>query len=146
MNHLMSSSYHELPEDEARSLASRAPMDTWGTSKEHQHTAKAEHTQPKKKARAAIADASSDGQAASSSSALLPAASTRQRAEDAEAHVAYIGAIMTRVVEQLTRSAASCKTAARFARQAAEAFDTEHHAIQSSLDTIQAMYATTSTS
>ena len=48
---------------------------------------------------------------------------------------------MTRVVENLTKSAASTKTAARFARQAAEAFEHEHHDIVNALEAIQVIYS-----
>lgn len=149
VHHLMTSSYHELEEAKAVELSLTADLDTWGPQKSQQKsTRKQDDAQgPAKKTRQ-----DGDGNRSSSSTALVQRAQSSQgsqavvaayksRAEGAEEQINYVQSIMTRVVEQLTKSAASCKTAARFARTAAEAFETEYHAIQSSLDTIQAMYS-----
>ena len=157
-NHLLTSTYHELDEEVAQGWARRCEIETWGPKKEHQSGKKREaDAAPARPAKSqkAISDSAAAGQASSShrSSGSRPSSSSQQassadvnnawrdRAEEAEGQIAYIQSVMTRVVENLTKSAASCKTAARFARQAMEAFETEHHTIQNCLETTQAMYS-----
>ena len=152
-NHLLTSTYHELDEEVAQGWARRCEIETWGPKKEHQsgkkRQADAAPARPQKSQRAISDAAHAAGQASSSqpSSRNQQASSAdvtnawRDRAEEAEGQIAYIQSVMTRVVENLTKSAASCKTAARFARQAMDAFETEHHTIQNCLETIQAMYS-----
>lgn len=147
-------------------MALAADMDTWGPHKSQQTGSRqgssTPQQPPQKKARHGDGDATSttavlvpasraqsggssrsqpsQSSGSSSGSAALIAA-YKQRAEDAEEQLVYVQSIMTKVVEQLTKSAASCKTASRFARTAADAFDTEYHQIQDSIDKIQAMYS-----
>ena len=153
-NHLISSTYHGMSEEQAHEMALNADLDTWGTHKSQQTSSRKELRDPQPK-RARKSDGDGDGstqgalvptskahssQSSSQGSGALVAA-YKSRAESAEEQLVYVQSIMTRVVEQLTKSAASCKTAARFARTAAEAFDSEYHVIQGSIDQIQAMYS-----
>ena len=63
------------------------------------------------------------------------------RAVAAEGQVEQMNAIITRVVEQVTRASAAIKTASRVSRQASDAFDTEYHNMQDALSSLQTLYS-----
>jgi hypothetical protein len=164
-NHLKTSTYHGeekgITEDLAKELADGADLDTWGPSEGDKSTAgkRKRDTAPSPDAGRASASASGSadsGKAAGKSKkggqTVAEAYAQRRelvaaldRAEGAEQSLEQLHGIMTRAVEQLTRSAAAIKTAARFARQAADAFEAEHHNVSSALECIQSLYSPPST-
>jgi hypothetical protein len=143
-NHLISSTYHQLDEDAAVAAVQRSQMDTWAPGKKTLANKRPADSQPQDDRGSKGKGSKGKGASSSSSSSAdrgQEVAYWKKRAEEAEEQLGFLNGVMTRVVENLTRSAASCKTAGRFARQASEAFDHEHHNIALSLETIQQLYA-----
>jgi len=60
----------------------------------------------------------------------------------AENQVAFISCNITKAVEHISKSIQANQTAARMARSAALAFDTEAHTLQTALDNLQMIYGT----
>ena len=60
---------------------------------------------------------------------------------EAEQTLAWVSTSITRATEHISKSIAAVRTAARMARQAAEAFEAEAHTLQTALDTLQEIYS-----
>ena len=139
-----------MTNDLAEDLVAGAEVETWSGATDIAHpTAKGSATK-----RPGIASAV-EGSTSSASRPRTPsvapdlsaewqaqARAWEARCRAAEDHGQAMNMTVTRVVECTTRSAAAIKTAARFARQAADCFDAEHHNVQAALEGIQQMYST----
>jgi hypothetical protein len=100
--------------------------------------------EPRQRPRAALADSGQgdfDHDAAAASYGPHSSAMAEQLAI-AENQVAFISCNITKAVEHISKSIQANQTAARMARSAAVAFDTEAHTLQTALDHLQMIYGT----
>jgi len=158
IHHLLHSEYHrdDMTEEKAEALWERLGyMDVWPDPEQANKKRKAEPAipsessrrqpaEPRQRPRAALTDwgQGEDYDAAAHSPAQSSSSAMAQQLAIAENQVAFISCNITKAVEHISKSIQANQTAARMARSAAVAFDTEAHTLQTALDNLQMIYGT----
>ena len=152
LHHLLNSEYHrdKVTEQQAHELAAKAPMDVWpdDSKVEAKKRRPSEPSMPPPVADVSAVIQQAVMQAVQATAGIAPSTASssslapwHQDPSETEAQLNFVSAGITRATEHISKSVAAVKTAARMARQAAEAFEQESHNLQQALDAIQALYA-----
>jgi hypothetical protein len=166
INHLLASEYHadEMDDEKAEELWKQTEVDVWPEDKAAKRQKQQHPTTTTTRAKALPAASaaappppvvpdlgtliSGAVHQALTSAPVLPLEPMQQQNQLAALDVsstqnqlAFVTSAITRACEHIAKSIAANRTAARMARQAAEAFELEAHTLQNALDTIQQVYA-----